>query len=307
MANHVLVLGAGELGTAVLTGLSKFSPPGTQISVLLRPSTLSTKSSEKLKELAHLRSLNVAFLAGDISSSISSLAELFKPFDLIICCLGYASGPGSQLKIAKAVLDAKVKRYIPWQFGADYEVIGRGSAQPVWDEQLDVRDILKKQKETEWIIVSTGIFMSFLFEQFFGVIDLESGSDDAEIVVRALGGWDNRVTATTPEDIGRLTSMIVFAEPRFRNEVVYIAGDTVSYGQVADIVERVTGKNVKRELWGIDFLKAESTADPENVTKKYRVVFAEGKGLSWGLETTFNGKRGIEVTDVESFAEKNLA
>merc|ERR1711964_533492 len=128
--------------------------------------------------------------------------------------------------------------------------------------------------------------MSFLFEQFFGVIDLESGSDDAEIVVRALGGWDNRVTATTPEDIGRLTSMIVFAEPRFRNEVVYIAGDTVSYGQVADIVERVTGKNVKRELWGIDFLKAESTADPENVTKKYRVVFAEGKGLSWGLETT---------------------
>ena len=101
--------------------------------------------------------------------------------------------------------------------------------------------------------------------------------------------------------------MIVFAEPRFRNEVVYIAGDTVSYGQVADIVERVTGKNVKRELWGIDFLKAESTADPENVTKKYRVVFAEGKGLSWGLETTFNGKRGNEVTDVESFAEKNLA
>ncbi|KAG4414851.1 hypothetical protein IFR04_011989 [Cadophora malorum] len=307
MANNILVLGAGELGTAVLTGLSKFSPPGTQISVLLRPSTLSTKSSEKLKELAHLRSLNVAFLAGDISSSISSLAELFKPFDLIICCLGYASGPGSQLKIAKAVLDAKVKRYIPWQFGADYEVIGRGSAQPVWDEQLDVRDILKKQDITEWIIVSTGIFMSFLFAHFFGVIDLGSGSDDAEIIVRALGGWDNRVTATTPEDIGRLTAMIVFAEPRLRNEVVYIAGDTVSYGQVADIVERVTGKNVKRELWGIDFLKAESTADPENVAKKYRVVFAEGKGLSWGLETTFNGKRGIEVTDVESFAKKNLA
>lgn len=307
MASDILVLGAGELGTAVLTGLSTISPPGTRISVLLRPATISTKSPEKLKELSYLKSLNIAFLAGDITLSINSLAELFKPFDLIICCLGYASGPGSQTKIAQAVLDAKIKRYIPWQFGADYEVIGRGSAQPVWDEQLDVREMLKKQNITEWIIVSTGIFMSFLFEQFFGVVDLGSGGDDAEIVVRALGGWDNQVTATTSEDIGRLTAMIVFAEPRFRNEVVYIAGDTVSYGRVADIVESVTGKKVKRELWSIDFLKAESKADPENVAKKYRVVFAEGKGLSWGLETTFNGKRGIEVTDVESFAKKNLA
>ncbi|PVH80531.1 saccharopine dehydrogenase-like oxidoreductase [Cadophora sp. DSE1049] len=307
MASNILVLGAGELGTAVLTGLSKISSPGTQISVLLRPATLSTKSPAKLNELAYLRSLNIAFLAGDITSSIPSLAELFKPFDLIISCLGYASGPGSQIKIAQAVLDAKVKRYIPWQFGADYEIIGRGSAQPVWDEQLDVRDMLKKQKDTEWIIVSTGIFMSFLFEQFFGVIDLESGSDDGQIVVRALGGWDNQVTATTPEDIGRLTAMIVFAEPKFRDEVVYIAGDTVTYERVADVVEKVTGKKVKREVWSVDFLKAESQAGPGNEAKRYRVVFAEGKGVSWGLEKTFNGKRGIKVTDVESFAEGKLA
>ncbi|KAH7420157.1 putative isoflavone oxidoreductase [Cadophora sp. MPI-SDFR-AT-0126] len=307
MASNILVLGAGELGSAVLTGLSKIARPEMKISVLLRPATLSTKSPAKLNELAYLKSLNIAFLAGDITSSIASLAELFKPFDLIISCLGYASGPGSQIKLAQAVLDAKVKRYIPWQFGADYEVIGRGSAQPVWDEQLDVRDMLKKQKDTEWIIVSTGIFMSFLFEQFFGVIDIEGGSDDGQIIVRALGGWDNRVTATTPEDIGRLTAMIVFAEPKFYNEAVYIAGDTVTYGQVADIVETVTGEKVKREVWSVDFLRAELRADPENEAKKYRVVFAEGKGVSWGLDQTFNGKWGIEVMNVETFAKRKLA
>jgi hypothetical protein len=66
---------------------------------------------------------------------------------------------------------------------------------------------------------------SFLFEKTFGVVDLDQPA------VRALGGWDNSVTVTTPEDIGALTADIVFArQPKFKNEVVYTAGDTVSTG-----------------------------------------------------------------------------
>ncbi|KAH9217741.1 saccharopine dehydrogenase-like oxidoreductase [Leptodontidium sp. 2 PMI_412] len=308
MASNILVLGAGELGTAILTALSKISPPGTKISVLLRPETISSTSPTKTAELTHLRNLNIAFLPGDITSPVSTLTQLFSPYDLVISCLGYASGPGWQIKVTQAVIEGNVKRYIPWQFGADYEVIGRGSAQPVWDEQLDVRDLLRSQNGTEWIIVSTGIFMSFLFEPFFGVVDLDSQDKDGEgkTVVRALGGWENKVTVTTPEDIGRLTAMIVFAEPKVKNEVVYVAGETVSYGRVADIVERVTGKKVKREVWSVDFLKKELAEDPENVIKKYRVVFGEGKGVSWEMEKTFNGQRRIAVTVVESFAKGKL-
>ncbi|KAH7350604.1 saccharopine dehydrogenase-like oxidoreductase [Rhexocercosporidium sp. MPI-PUGE-AT-0058] len=311
MANNILVLGAGELGTSILTALSKLSPPETKISVLLRPSTIKSTSPTKIGELAHLKNQNITFLPGDISSPISTLAQLFSPYDLIISCLGYASGPGSQIKITQAVLEANVKRYIPWQFGADYDVIGRGCAQPVWDEQLDVRDMLRAQRGTEWIIVSTGIFMSFLFEPFFGVVDLlgqgGDGTGNGEVVVRALGGWENKVSVTTPEDIGRLTAMIVLAEPKIRNEIVYVAGETVSYGRFADIVERVTGKKVKREVWSVDFLKRELAEDPENVIKRYRVIFGEGKGVSWDMERTFNRQRGIEVADVESFASGKLA
>ncbi len=178
--------------------------------------------------------------------------------------------------------------------------MGRGSAQDLWDEQLDVRALLKAQQITEWVIISTGLFMSFLFESSFGVVDLKQG------VVRALGGWENKVTVTTPGDIGRLTSMVVFAEPRVRNQVVYTAGETVSYARVAGVVEEVLGRKVRREVWTVERLEEELKGDPEDAIRKYRVAFAVGRGVSWDVERTFNWQRGIEVTDVKTFAMENL-
>ena len=299
--NNILVLGAGELGTAILTSLSKHSPPSTKIAVLLRPSTLTSTSPTKVKELAYLKSLNITFLPGDIaSSSIPSLASLFSPYDLLISCLGFSSGPGSQLKIARAVLAAKAKQYIPWQFGVDYDVIGRGSAQNLFDEQLDVRDLLRGQNGgTEWIIVSTGMFTSFLFEESFGLVVAKG---EEEVVVRALGGWENKVTVTSPVDIGELTARVVFDRGLEWNSVVYTAGESISYGGLADVVESLSGKRVGREAWTVEGLKEELRGDPTDGLKKYRVVFAEGRGVSWGVEKTYNVQKGIKVQDVKSFA-----
>lgn len=53
--------------------------------------------------------------------------------------------PYIQIKIAKALLAAGVKRYFPWQFGIDYDVTGRNSSQGLFDSQLDVRDLLRGQ------------------------------------------------------------------------------------------------------------------------------------------------------------------
>jgi hypothetical protein len=301
MVSNILVLGAGELGNEVLLHLSAQAPPLTKISVLSRQSNNSLSSLEKEKSFSILRSLNISFLVGDIaSSSVSQLASLFAPYDLIVSCLGFSCGPGSQLKICQAVLAAKIKRFIPWQFGVDYDIIGRGSAQDLFDEQVEVRDLLRGQKNTEWLIVSTGMFTSFLLERSFGVVDFE------EDVVRALGAWGNKVSVTTPADIGRLTAMIVFEEEKSWNEVEFLSGDTISYGDLAELVENITGRKFKREVWTVEWLKEELTKDPSDNLKKYRVVFAEGKGVSWELEKTFNGRKGIQVQSVESFAREHV-
>jgi hypothetical protein len=299
--NGILVLGAGELGMAVVrTLVRRTAPAAVPVTVLLRPATIQSTDPVKQKDVAELRSLGVEIVPGDLSEqSGAALAAIFRRFDTVISCTGFVGGPGVQLKLARAALDAGVKRYFPWQFGVDYEVIGRGSAQDLFDEQLDVRDLLRSQVQTEWVIVSTGMFTSFLFEPAFGVVDL------ARNTVNALGGWDNAVTVTTAEDIGALTTEIVFSEPRIANQVVYIAGDTVTYRQLADAIDRLMGTEVLRSAWSVDELKRKLVQEPDDSLRKYRVVFAEGRGVAWDQQSTFNAQRGIEVSGLEEWMRSN--
>ncbi|WP_437205871.1 aromatic alcohol reductase [Planctomicrobium sp. SH664] len=301
--SSILVLGAGELGMSILRSLSKRGSQRSEadLTVLLRPSAIASNDPTKQRVIAELRSLGVKFLAGDlVSSSAAELASLFADFETVIGCTGFVTGRRNLLKQAQAAILAGVKRFFPWQFGVDYDVIGRGSAQDLFDEQLDVRDLLRSQDGTEWVIISTGMFTSFLFEPSFGVVDL------ANSTVHALGSWDTAVTVTTPEDIGELTAEIVFTEPRFVNRIVYTAGDTITYRQLADVVDSVLNCQVQRVEWSVPFLKDELAKDPENTFKKYRLVFAEGRGVSWDVAQTFNALRGIEVMDVEKWARGNL-
>jgi len=139
------------------------------------------------------------------------------------------------------------------------------------------------------------MFTSFLFEPAFGVVDLEKG------VVHALGSWQNRLTVTTPEDIGRLTAAILAHEPRLDDKVVYVAGDTFSYTGLADMVERHLGRPVERILWDMDKLRSEAAAHPEDGMRKYHLGFARDTGVAWDKESTFNVAQGIAVTDVPAW------
>jgi len=64
----ILVLGAGELGFAVLRNLARVAKgtPGSQISVLLRASTINTQVPEKKVELDELRSLGIDMVPADL-------------------------------------------------------------------------------------------------------------------------------------------------------------------------------------------------------------------------------------------------
>ncbi|WP_426945085.1 aromatic alcohol reductase [Pseudomonas oryzihabitans] len=302
----ILVLGAGELGLPVLRNLARLAKekPGSKVSVLLRQSTLDSQDAGKKRELDELRALGVALVAGDlVKDSIAELAAVFARFDTVIGCAGMVAGRETPMKLARAALASGVKRYFPWQFGVDYDVIGRGSPQDLFDAQLEVRELLRAQSQTEWVIISTGMFTSFLFEPAFEVVDLVTDT------VRALGSLDTQVTLTTPEDIGRLTAEIVFFEPRFRNEIVYLAGDTLAYGELAGLLERVLQRPFSTQVWTLPQLLDELEKEPDEQLKhiwKYRAVFAQGRGVAWPMETTFNARHGIAVTSAEQWAREHL-
>ncbi|KRC35991.1 aromatic alcohol reductase [Acidovorax sp. Root219] len=303
-SQNILVLGAGELGFPVLSNLARRAKDvtGAKISVLLRASAVESTEPGKQRDVAEIRNLGIEIVVGDlVKSSIDELAVVFARFDTVIGCAGYAAGINTPMKLARAALQARIPRYFPWQFGVDFDVIGRGSPQDIFDAQLDVRELLRSQHQTEWVIISTGMFMSYLFESEFGVVDLKNSA------VHALGSRDTAVTLTTPEDIGALTAAVVFAQPRIRNDIVFLAGDTVTYSEVADKLQAALGRPFSKSEWSEQYLLDELARDPQNMMRKYRAAFSQGRGVAWDKTGTFNQLNAIPVTDVSSWIRANLA
>lgn len=120
-----------------------------------------------------------------------------------------------------------------------------------------------------------------------------------------MNDWQHGVTVTHVNDIGKVVARVVHGDVESENRVLFAAGDSVSYEQLVGIVERVTGKKVKREKWDLQHLRAELVKDPDDMIKKYRLVFA-GDGVRWDKEKTVNAKLSITLTDVESWAGQNL-
>lgn len=297
--SSILVLGAGELGLSILRALSAHTP-SPRLSVLVRPNTLSTASPRR--DL--LQSLPATLVAADLAGiSAADLTALFRPFDTIIAANG-ASSASSLLKVAQCVLDAGVRRFFPWQFGVDYDVVGLGSPAQIWDTQLRVRELLRGQRQTEWVIVSTGLFMSMLFLKEFGLVDAGlEGEEGKGGVARALKSWETRITTTDVDDIGKCMADILFeTDPRVVDRVVYLGGSTITYGELADTVERVLGREVQRECWTVEHLRQDMERDGNEITR-YRAAFARETGVAWDLEVTWNAKRGIKMMSVEEYAK----
>jgi len=92
---------------------------------------------------------------------------------------------------------------------------------------------------------------------------------------------------------------------RIINRVIYTAGDTVTYAQLADIVESILSRKVQRVEWSVPRLKEELAKDPDD-TSRNTVVFVEGKGVSWAVDKTFNVQRRWRLRVSQWWAQENL-
>ncbi|KAL2104735.1 hypothetical protein VUR80DRAFT_9758 [Thermomyces stellatus] len=298
--SSILVVGAGELGLAVLEALSRHPKRGaSKLAVLLRRDTIDSDAPSKKSQISRIKAIGADIETGDFVDAPADLVPVFRKYDVVMQCAGYGMKAGTQLGVTRAVLDAGVPRYFPWQYGVDYDSIGAGSSQPLFDEMLRVRGLLRSQRATGWTIISTGLFMSYIFLPDFGVVDLGNRT------VRALRGWDNTVTVTLPRDIGTMAAETAFNPEDTDDRIVYIGGDTISYGQLADLLEGALGMELVREEWDTEFLRKKLEEEPDNLWLQYRNIFAKGVGVSWPREETLNHRRGISLTDVKAFVDEN--
>lgn len=129
----ILVIGAGELGTNILSALSRRNSPELDhngITVLLRPSS----APDRVQLRNELAGKDITIEDADVSAaSLADLVAIMSRFHTVVSCVGFAAGAGTQRKLTEAALAAGVPRYVPWQFGCDYDAIGRGSPQDLFD------------------------------------------------------------------------------------------------------------------------------------------------------------------------------
>jgi saccharopine dehydrogenase-like NADP-dependent oxidoreductase len=90
-STSILVLGAGELGNAVIDALTSHSKRGSDvaIAVLLRSSTIHSQDAQKKSQNERLLSLGMTLEAGDIeSASVAELAQILGKYHTIVSCTG---------------------------------------------------------------------------------------------------------------------------------------------------------------------------------------------------------------------------
>lgn len=113
----------------------------------------------------------------------------------------------------------------------------------------------------------------------------------------------NRYQIVQPREV---TAAIILHSPRLINQVIYTAGDTITYGALADLVERVIERKVERRELSVQQLLANLAEKPDDNLRKHRAVFAMGRGVAWDVERTFNVIHGLPVTSAEKWAQSSL-
>lgn len=121
----------------------------------------------------------------------------------------------------------------------------------------------------------------------------------------APGSYDTCITVTSPTDIGSLTADILLTDLNKPSSPIYIASDTVTYGQVYDLLTS-QGWGMSKNVVMVEELRQTVESGEEDKFAKYRLVFAKGKGTSWEMSRTWNGKRGSKVESLEEWMTKNL-
>lgn len=76
--------------------------------------------------------------------------------------------------------------------------------------------------------------------------------------------------------------------------------------ELAETLEDVLGRPLDLRVWSEPLLMEELAADPDNMTRKYRASFAQGRGVAWDKADTFNARSGISTTTLRQWVTENL-
>ncbi len=278
----VLIVGAtGMLGAHLARGfLLPEYRERVSLRLLVRKQTAEAAGSKK-DALDALVASGAQLVFGDVTgSSEAELTEAFRGVEVLVSALGIPQ-LADQLHLIAPAKAAGVQWFVPSEFGDDAHLIGRGSAVPLFAVKLDVEAKVRSAGFPSLTFINTGVFSEYLISAFIGV-DLAAG------VITAPGSFDSATNTTPLAEIGRLTADAIVTG-RGRNQMLW-TGHYVTFADIADTIDRVTGKKIQRKVRTVADAEAAIAADPNDMSARFAVLYAKQAG------------EGMGVPDAESYA-----
>lgn len=309
--NILIVAGTGTFSIPIVREFLKEKyKEKFKVSILIRKETLETTDPVKAKLIEEYKSKNAKLIPGDVmKDSVEELAEKLKGYDVVISVLG-SNTPKllsvGQKKLVEAAIQAGIKWFIPSEFGFDYANIPEISL--FGDEyiaKIETRKTLKESK-MKWTIVPCGMGMNFILYP-----GTTAGIDFKNKIITAPGSFDYKLTLTSLEDLAALLALIVLHPEETQNKTIYLAGDTVSWDDIAKICEKLSGSKFERKVVDIKQLREKLKEykdffDLRRVACASTIIVSGQKGVWWDKNETWNAKYHPEykTTSVEEFLKK---
>jgi len=267
LANSVvLVAGATGLIGKKIVGALLDSKKFKEVRVLVRAESL--QDEKKKPEVESFKSKGAVVVTGDTSKAETLN---FTGVDVVISALsGEQLGQG-QLNLIEASKKYKVKRFVPSEFGMDTTTLDTAKY-PFVGGKAKIQEAIKGAG-LEYTIISTGLFMEFVLQPFI-VIDIANKKANIP------GTGKEKFAVTHTDDIAKSVPEIL-TNPKFKNAVVRIAGDHVSFGGVVELIQQTTGAKFDITYEPIDSIRKKVASNPNlfaTLIDQLRGILGSGDG-----------------------------
>jgi hypothetical protein len=190
---------------------------------------------------------------------------------------------------------AGVKRILPSPFTFDIQLPAKLSNTFSWLQRSIEHRAQLATCGLDYTIISCGLLTEHLFSPACGV-DVERG------IVRSPATWNTEVTTTTLDDLSRLIPEILLA-PSAKNKRVQLASATLTYSEIADILQEVTGKPVQRLV--------ENESDLGDSVSAFALLHSTlhaGRSMFWSKGDSWNARHvpHIITTPIREWAFQHL-
>ncbi|KAI1498996.1 hypothetical protein F5X99DRAFT_296986 [Biscogniauxia marginata] len=283
--NVVVVGGSGSIGRPVVDELVK---AGFQVTVFTRENSTSTLPSG-------VNSKKVNY------ESVESLKPALEGQDAVVSTIASAA-IGGQSPIVDAAVAAKVKRFIPSEFGINTRILGSAPIKKILQGKIETLDYIDaKSKENPgftWTGISTGLFFDWGLRR--GALGFDKTARTAVIS----DSGNEPVQASNVAFVGKAVASVLSNPDKTANQYLSVASFNPSQNEILDILQKETG-----ESWKVTHV---NTADHEKVGLEKLAkgdfsafvdllrarVFRDGAGLAVKGPNSADSLLGLEEEDL---------